>query len=235
MRQNAQIGPNLTGAAAAPERAQEMTVATEEFPPDSLGSPRDLTAMRISYARAGDPIGSVPPPEHEVEDAAEVLFFDKLGERLAFERSGVRLYEALIAKYDASGSYEGGPEREELVHFMTEEHEHFTMLGEVIEELGGDPSAVTPAADLTGVAGAGLVQVVTDPRTTLIQALEAILAAELVDNDCWEALSEMARLRGREDLSARFDRALAQEREHLAGVRRWLAVGQGRAAAATRH
>jgi hypothetical protein len=109
------------------------------------------------------------------------------------------------------------------------------MLGEVIEELGGDPSAVTPAADLTGVAGAGLVQVVTDPRTTLIQALEAILAAELVDNDCWEALSEMARLRGREDLSSRFDRALAQEREHLAGVRRWLAVGQGRAAAATRH
>jgi hypothetical protein len=43
-----------------------------------------------------------------------VLLVDKLGERLAFERSGTRLYETLLSKFDSYGPFEGGPERAEL-------------------------------------------------------------------------------------------------------------------------
>jgi hypothetical protein len=39
---------------------------------------------------------------------------DRLGARLAFERSGVRLYEALLSKLDASGIFDGGPSREDI-------------------------------------------------------------------------------------------------------------------------
>jgi hypothetical protein len=46
------------------------------------------------------------------------LLLDKLGERLAFERSGTRLYEALVSKHDAFGSFSGGPSREDLEHVL---------------------------------------------------------------------------------------------------------------------
>ena len=35
------------------------------------------------------------------------VFLDKLGERLAFERTGVRLYEAVLAKVPAARSSKG--------------------------------------------------------------------------------------------------------------------------------
>jgi rubrerythrin len=232
MKQHAEIGNNLTGAMTAPERIEQMRAATEERSPSATGSPHDVAATRIAYAELGFPLGSVPPLARDVEDAAEVLFIDKLGERLAFERSGTRLYEAVISKYDAYGSFDGGPTREELVHILEEEYAHFRMLCEVVEELGGDPTAVTPSADVTGVIGSGLCKVVTDPRTTLLQSLEAILAAELVDNDGWEALVEMAEMAGDEEMTRLFERALAEEEVHLASVRGWLAAGQGRAAVA---
>ena len=40
---------------------------------------------------------------------------DKLGERLAFEHAGARLYEALLAKHRAYGSFDGGPSADDLV------------------------------------------------------------------------------------------------------------------------
>jgi len=238
MNQNATPGTNRTGMAAAPERSQEMLAGMEEFPPTSQGSALDLAQVRIAYAKEAEPMGSVPMPagiKGKVQTAVKAvmgeqptLFMDKLGERLAFERTGTRLYEALISKHDAFGSFAGGPSKADLEHLYEEEYRHFTMLQAAIEQLGGDPTAVTPAANLSATASQGIPKVVVDPRATLLQSLEAVLIAELADNACWETLVELAQQAGENDLAQQFEQALADEQDHLRKVRTWLAAGQGR-------
>jgi hypothetical protein len=153
---------------------------------------------------------------------------DKLGERLAFERTGTRLYDALISKHEAFGSFTGGPSKADLAHIREQEFQHFTMLQAAIEQLGGDPTAVTPAANLSTTASQGIPQVIVDPRTTLLQSLEAVLIAELADHACWETLVELAQQAGEKNLGQQFAQARATEQEHLHKVRTWLAAGQGR-------
>jgi rubrerythrin len=237
MKQHATPGTNRTGMAAAPERSHEMLAGMAEFPPTSQGSALDLAQVRIAYAREAEPVGSVPMPtgvKGKVHTAVKAvlgeqptLFMDKLGERLAFERTGTRLYDALLSKYDAFGSFAGGPSKADLEHIREEEFQHFTMLQAAIEQLGGDPT-VTPAANLSATASQGISQVIVDPRTTLLQSLEAVLIAELSDHACWETLVELAQQAGEKDLGQQFAQARATEQEHLHKVRTWLASGQGR-------
>jgi rubrerythrin len=239
MNQTAIVGTNRTGVAVAPERSQEMLSGMEEFPPSAQGSAQEIAQVRIAYAQLAEPPGSVPlPPTLKGKIATTVqaikgenptLFVDKLGERLAFERAGTRLYEALVSKYDAYGSFTGGPSRDDLEHVLQEEYRHFTMLQAAIEQLGGDPTAVTPSANLQATAAHGIQMVVVDPRTTLLQSLEAALIAELTDNACWETLIELAREAGEDALVEQFQEALTNEQDHLEKVQAWVAAGQGRA------
>jgi hypothetical protein len=212
---------NKTGAAAKPEMLAQMLAAAAEFPPTSVGSPFAAHAVRIAYAREVEPgslgYGSIPGPTPS-------LLADKLGERLAFERSGVRGYEILISKLEAFGRYEGGPTRAQLEQIMNEEHCHFSLLLSAIADLGGDPTAVTPSADLVGVIAQGMVQVLSDPRTTLIQGLETIYVAELADNAGWGALIEIARMAGHERLVESFVEAEQTEERHREQVEAWLAA-----------
>ncbi len=152
---------------------------------------------------------------------------DKLGERLAFERTGSRLYEALLAKHDVDGSFAGGPSREDLVEILSEELAHFRLLAEAIETLGGDPTELTPSANVQLVASHGIGQVLTDPTTSLAQCLEAIAMAELADNECWETLGGLAQLAANDALATQCEQALATETEHLEKVRAWIAAAQG--------
>lgn len=142
---------------------------------------------------------------------------DKLGERLAFERSGVRLYEAAIAKMLALN--ESRRMLQQLEHIRREEAEHMEILVLAIKKLGADPTAMTPGADVTGVLGMGLIQVLTDPRTDAPQALTALLNAELIDNAAWELLIELAMGNGQDEMVEQFEKALAQEEEHLSIIK----------------
>lgn len=56
---------------------------------------------------------------------AWLFFLDKLSERLAFERTGVRLYEALLNKCQTLGESAPGPTLEDIEHIGSEELEHF--------------------------------------------------------------------------------------------------------------
>jgi hypothetical protein len=238
MDQNVPIGKNRTGIATAPQRAQEMCTGMDEFPPTSQGSAQDIATVRIAYAKEAEPMGSIPLPATWAETAhtagkvlkgeRPLLLMDKLGERLAFERTGTRLYEALVSKYDAFGSFSGGPSREDLEQIRQEEYGHFVLLQSTIAQLGGDPTTVTPSANLQATVAHGVTMVLVDPRTTLLQSLEAILVAELADNACWEALMELAQAAGEETLVPQFEAALFTEQEHLTKVHTWLAAGQGR-------
>lgn len=222
------IGDNKTGIAMHPRRTAAMVKGTREFPPSSRGSEENLAAVRIDYGREAPPVGSLPPALDAKPDESTIVFLDKLGARLAFERTGVRLYDAILAKHRALGGFDGGPSRAELQRIRNEEHAHFLLLSRATESLGADPTAVTPSADVQATSSIGVVQVITDPRTTLLAALDAILIAELADNDSWEALIELARHAGHDDLAESFIGALRDEVEHLENVRRWLAAGEGR-------
>jgi rubrerythrin len=190
--------------------------------PSSPGSERELATLRSTAIAEAEPLGSVPEPAKTGAAPFVPVLTDKLGERLAFERSGTRLYDNLINKVQAAGKRSGGPPLADLQHIRDEEAQHFEMLSHAILRLGGDPTSQTPAADISSVASHGIFQVVTDPRTTVDQCLHAILVAELADNDGWQMLSDLAKAAGHEDLARDFRTALKEEDEHLQKVRGWL-------------
>lgn len=214
---------NKTGIENRPAQAAAMNAAVAEFPPTSTGSKVAAEGVRIDYARNVPAeylgLGSIPGPE-------PTLLFDKLGERLAFERTGVRLYQKLIAKVEALGEYPGGPTRKELVEILQEEHTHMTMLEQSIERLDGDSTAMTPAADVAGTIAQGVVQVLSDARTTVVQCLDAMMVAELADEAGWGVLVEIVRDAGHDDLAKLFAQAEKNEEEHREKVARWLAAAR---------
>lgn len=239
MRQTASTGDNRTGVVSSEGRSDAMQQDMERYAPTSHGTSEGAGKVRILYGREsqGRTLGSVPPPSgltdkakafiKEAKGEAPVIFMDKLGERIAFERTGTRLYEALVSKHEVDGGFEGGPSRNDLVEILNEEHRHFSLLAEAMQGLGGDPTAMTPSADLAGTAAAGVLKVITDSRTTLLQGLEAILIAELADREGWRSLIELARNAGEDDLAEQFTQAEQTEEEHLEKVRSWLKAGLG--------
>jgi ferritin-like protein len=234
MKKKQGVATNRTGVATSPELAQELIDAARRTPPSSDGDAEAVAAVRIAYSSVAERVGTVPPaPARKGAAKGMPALVDKLGERLAFERSGVRLYQALISKFDAFGTWKGGPSREDLELIRDEEHQHFLMLVDIITEMGGDPTAVTPAADFHAVASMGLPAVLADPRTDLKQCLDAVLIAELVDNDGWATLTNLALALEEQELAQQCKRALEQERLHLYRVRTWCNGALGERTGAT--
>jgi rubrerythrin len=246
-------GMNRTGAALSPLGVKAMTQAADELSPAVPIDTGAMEAERLTYINESEAVGSIPPPASlkgvvktgiaKLKGAEPSVFMDKLGERIAFERGGTRLYDALITKYQGlqalgqelmpadqlvaedGGSVTSCPGEtplQTLLRIRDEELEHFRMLGQCMLELGGDPTAMTPCADVQATASLGLIQVLTDPRTTLAQCLNAILTAELTDNAGWELLIQLAEDQDETELAGRFLGALSQEQEHLAIVKGWL-------------
>ena len=250
------FGANRTGAKMSPLDTRAMATQADEASPAVAILTPEMDATRLAYASGAEAVGSVPPPLSlkgvakagmaVLQGGAPSVFVDKLGERLAFERSGTRLYEALIIKYQAA--QQAGKEilppaaealkglpgvdvllevleedaLETLTRIRNEELAHFHLLCDCMLRMGGDPTAMTPCADVAGVATAGILQVVTDPRTTLAQALTAILSAEVTDQVGWELLEALAKEVGQPDLATSFHGALEQEQEHVAIIRSWV-------------
>ena len=120
------------------------------------------------------------------------------------------------------GEESAGPTLEDIEHIGGEELEHFLMLNRTITEIGGDPTVQSPCADVIGVASMGIMQVLTDPRTSMAQCLQAMLMAELTDNAGWELLIRLADGLGYDDMKTEFESALKNEEEHLLKVRAWV-------------
>ncbi|MCO5172054.1 MAG: ferritin-like domain-containing protein [Planctomycetes bacterium] len=224
---------NRTGIGASPKHGKQMVEAAVA----DVAAPQDgkkATTMRRFYLEESDAVGTMPPPT-SVKGAAKTVkealtgnkatvLIDKVAERLAFERTGTRLYEAILTKHEVLGSFDGGPSAEDLEHIRDEELEHFIMLKKTLEELGADPTVMTPSADLAGVEGMGLGQVLGDPRTTLAQGLHALMIAEVADKVGWEHLIALAQDLGQTQLVERFRKADKQEQEHVQRVSRWLSA-----------
>lgn len=235
MKNQVTMGTNRTGVDLSPIQKKELAEVTALTVPSTEGDGTALVEGRTPYLEEGTPIGSMPPPatvKGVAKAAAQAMtgtspsvFLDKLGERLAFERTGTRLYESLIGKFEASEPFPGGPTAEQLRKIHAEELAHFEMLRQAIVSMGADPTVMTPSADVAAVQSMGILQVIADPRMSLKQSLEAILTAELVDNDCWGMLVELAQAAGKKELVVQFQQALADERDHLVKVRAWVKAG----------
>jgi rubrerythrin len=226
------LGLNRTGIGTAPLQSKKMIESVKRLQPTVQGDPDDLEALHIEMSRRAPPVGLMPPPPTlkgvakaaiaAIKGEAPLVFLDKLGERLAYERTGVRLYQALMVKWEASSVKHERPERRDLERLCDDELRHFGMLERAIEKLGADPTVVTPCADVMAVGSSGCLQVLTDPRTTFTQALSTMLTIELTDNDSWRLLIQLARGLEHDDLASEFQGALVDEDEHLVLVRRWL-------------
>jgi rubrerythrin len=210
-------GVNRTGMEANPAHAAGMLEVPSLTEPSSGRGEDTLDDLRKKAIGLRGRVGTMPdatPPDH-------ALLLDKLGARIAFERAGVRLYDALIVKA-RSGAANGGPSAADLQHIRDEEHEHLGIVSDAVRSLGGDPTVLTPCANLEIVAGKGLLEIASDPRTTVAECLHAVLIAELADNDAWDTLIEVAGAAGADELVTRFAKAREQEAEHLEKVRAWI-------------
>lgn len=252
MQNKVVLGTNRTGLGMAPLARNALTsfaaARHAEAPPDD-GS---FEAMEARYVHEAERVGAVPLPTtlnglvstgfDKLRGRRPEVLIDKLGERLAFERTGTRLYEALIRKCEAVASQSaetreaprdgdgltmtasGGALVEVAVlrRIRDEEEDHFHLVVAALRELGADPTAMTPCADTAGVMAQGLIQAIADPRTTVPQCLNAILTAELADNAGWDLLIELAAQAGHPSLAMRCEEALIAERAHLTIVSNWL-------------
>ena len=224
------LGKNRSGVDISPIDIKEMMSLAKVTPASSPGDEKAIAQMREEYIAEADVIGSVPLPgtlKGMASTAMEKLmgkspegFIDKLGCRLAFERTGVRLYDALITKC-STAPMSSNISLDRLNEFRNEEFQHFKLVENAIRSIGADPTAQTPSADVDGVISLGLIQVLTDPRTSVAHCLEAMLTAELADNDGWRMLIMLAEKMGMEDMARDFQQALREEDEHLVSIRQW--------------
>ena len=230
-QQTEQMGMNRTGVQMSPIDAAAMQGGDNVPIRGAPGDERALLDAREAYILDADAIGSLPIPGsvagavslgmHMLKGDRPQILLDKLGERLAFERTGTRLYDALLAKCDVIDGGPSGMTRDHVAGIRRDEARHFLLLKEAIESLGGDPTAQTPSADVAGVEAQGIVQVLYDPRTSLAQSLHALLTVELADRAGWETLIALAGETGQDDLVAGFTLALEDEHRHLALVQGW--------------
>lgn len=231
MDNSVETGLNRTGLDMAPRSREDMVRFAQAGAAGEAAVSEPLSGTRRAYTIEADRIGSVPLPTRlrglanavtdKLKGHSGAVLIDKLGERLAFERTGVRLYEALEVKVRAA---RGGAAIDAglLTRIRDDEESHFHLLSQCMVSLGADPTAMTPCADVTGVAASGHLQVVCDPRTTVAQALNSMLMIELGDNAGWDLLVELAQEDGHAEMAQRFAVALETERQHLDLVRSWL-------------
>jgi hypothetical protein len=123
------IGMNKTGIATSPVDSADIIQAAKARQPSHLGDESLLLKVRQQYTLESKGVGSVPPPaslKGVAKTAVDMLkgskptvLIDKLGERAAFERTGVRIYQGALAKLEVLGSWEGGPTTEGLQRIPT--------------------------------------------------------------------------------------------------------------------
>lgn len=223
------LGTNRTGAERIPpENAFNARSVPEGARPDGQA----VDQLRAEYMVDADALGSVPMPltvkgivqaglAKLVDRNPEVLI-DRIGQRLAFERTGVRLYEGFLVKCRVHPGQGANIPLDQLQDICVAEGRHFKMLSEALAALGADPTAQTPCADAAAVASMGVMQLISDPRTTTAQCLEGLLMIELADNAGWELLITLAQQSGHCEAAEQFAVALEEEQVHLSRVSSWL-------------
>lgn len=229
--QNEHVGMNKTGVQMSPLETRRMLSDDKIITRVHPGDETQMARLRQAYIAESGNVGSIPPPAtlkgalstglHMLKGDSPQILIDKLSERLAMERTATRLYDALLTKLDVVTEGKMSITREDVASIRGDEARHALLIKEAIESIGGDPTAMTPSADIVGVEAMGLVQVLNDPRASLAQSLHAILTAELSDGVGWETLIALADQNNQAGMVEHFSDALQQERRHQAMIQTW--------------
>ena len=153
---------NQSGILASEDGGEKMLENIELTKPPR-GDERDLAKMRLEYAKDADPVGTLP--------GAAAGGHRARADGQARRAPGLRAQRHAPLRR-ADGQVRGGQvlpacPAKDLQHIRDEEAMHFALVGAAIQSLGGDPTAQTPSADVAGVEGMGLMQVLNDPKTTV--------------------------------------------------------------------
>jgi bacterioferritin (cytochrome b1) len=144
---------------------------------------------------------------------------DVLNERLAFERSGVKLYDRILGSMRTSSDEPALRMLDQMQEHRDQEKEHEEWLEQQIRALGGNAHASTSKSELITRESKGIEDVVMhDPE--LPHLFHALLAAELVDNAGWDLLTQIADEAGDRTMKREFKKRLHEEEEHLLFVRK---------------
>lgn len=201
---------NASAAGVAPKQrnpAQEVPEASQPFLKENKKSAEFPTDRAFVY--------QIEPIE------GHSLLLDKLRERLAFERSCIRLYDTLLQKILAMKTPPAAPGIEDLKQLRDEELDHFLLVANTLREMGIEPNRENPVAS-TDAVSKGILKVLSASRTSVPQCLSVLFSAELMDCASWQVLIQMANSMELTDLSQKFQQALATESEHVQKVRVWL-------------
>jgi rubrerythrin len=238
------VGMNKTGVQMSPLNTKAMLDDDRIIMRGQPGNETGAALLRQAYIAEGEGLGSIPVPGtmkgmvsmglNMLKGDQPQILLDKLAERLAMERTATRLYDALLTKLAVVSEGKASITLEDVASIRGDEARHALLVTDAIESMGGDPTAMTPSADLVGVEAMGLVQVLNDPRTSLAQSLHAMLTAEMSDGAGWDTLIALANEHEQAEMVASFSTALQQERKHQLMIQTWYdeAVGLGDAARA---
>jgi rubrerythrin len=147
---------------------------------------------------------------------------DLLTERLTFERSSVRLYDAILDKLRTIEDRDVERMVEPMTEHRDQEQEHVRWLQEQIAMLGGDTDGHTEMAELVTRESQGLSSVILDGDNDVSHLFHALMTAELTDNAGWDMLVSLADEAGDRDAKRAFKHRLHEEEAHLVFVRRVL-------------
>lgn len=156
---------------------------------------------------------------HKLAQANPNLVLDILCARVAYERTGVQLYDSVIRKIEVNGQERYRRMLETLRKHRGEEKEHEEWLEAQIRRLGGNPHDKTAMARLEEEESQGVKSVILDGHTQISHLLHALLTAELADNAGWDLLVKLAGDAGDVEAKKEFAKRMAHEVEHLAFVR----------------
>ena len=143
---------------------------------------------------------------------------DMLSERLQFERSGVKLYDAVIQKMQSSREPVVAKMLDQMQEHRDQEKEHEEWLEECIRQLGGDDKQLSEKAKLVQRESKGIEEVI-QRDAEIPHLFHALLAAELVDNAGWDLLVQIADECDDTKAKRDFKKRLHEEEEHLILIR----------------
>ncbi|MGE5048484.1 MAG: ferritin-like domain-containing protein [Deltaproteobacteria bacterium] len=146
---------------------------------------------------------------------------DLLNERLAFERTGVKLYDTLLARLQVSTDPAVKALVGQVQEHREEEHEHEEWLEEQIRALGGTAHALSEHAVLAQAEAEGVERVMRRDDS-IPHDFHALLTAELADNAGWDLLMKLADEFGDSKAKKEFKKRLHEEEKHLLFVRETL-------------
>jgi bacterioferritin (cytochrome b1) len=144
---------------------------------------------------------------------------DLLSGRLAFERTGVKLYDTVIDKIERNPDARYHRLLDYLRHIRQEEKQHEEWLEAQIRSIGGTAHETTAMSQLESEESQGVINVIVDGHEEVTHLLHALLAAELSDNAGWDLLVKLADDAGDRASKLEFQRRLMDEVKHLAFIR----------------